>query len=728
MARNLAAAAACLSVASAAASSVVLRERSYLGLTRPENVTLAQAAFRPALVAAAAAATPELALSCGPASAPAHDAHAAALDGFASSSRVLFTAFFPDSDAAGAVLVIACGADVLDALPLGVDTDPAAAAAAGTRVTRVPGGALVEARLVRQSACALDAVLVRAAAGGAAAAQTSRRVPLSSCGVGYDPGSPTPYQIRAAFGPTGASSSLWLSWSSGASVDAAGKAYVAWGYQSGTHDRFVEGNCSTYVASDMCGPPANVSFITNFINPGYHCHIFIVGLLPDTPIFAIVGQMRGNSSGEIVVATAPAPGAAVTVAFAAFGDMALSGPPGASSTVLNVLGRARGADDGTPKLSFVSHFGDLGVRRSRGAARRPRRRPRPALLLTRPASTPLPLPQYAMGGGVLWELFMAYIEPLASVAPYMVGLGNHEQNHVPDGGSGGAGEALLCPQEPSKVDALSFNPPWPADDTNTTFGGLWGYDSEGEGGRPTWQRFRSPASSTASLEPTGPTPAGNGVFWYSVEMGALHYIQFSSEHNMTAGSAQYAWLAADLASVVSARRREPAGRLSGCAPLAPLTPPSSPHHLPTTTQNRSVTPWIVAACHRPLKNVDVDSSFYNGLGMTAALEPLFSQSGVALVLAGHYHQYQRTLPSLGLKPVPRERGGIVYVTVGTAGATTHPSSFRPDAEALLPPGCNMCSIDLVWGYGVVSANATHLVWQFVENEGKQVADEAVYTL
>jgi hypothetical protein len=135
---------------------------------------------------------------------------------------------------------------------------------------------------------------------------------------------------------------------------------------------------------------------------------------------------------------------------------------------------------------------------------------------------------------------------------------------------------------------------------------------------------------------------------------------------------------------------------------------------------------VVAACHRPLKNVDVDGSWFNGRGMTAELEPLFSKYKVALVLAGHYHEFQRLQPSLGLQPVPLAQGGIVYVTVGTAGATTHPVSFRPDAVGLLPPGCNMCSIPLVWGYGVVTANKTHLVWQFVENEDHQVADEAVY--
>jgi len=56
---------------------------------------------------------------------------------------------------------------------------------------------------------------------------------------------------------------------------------------------------------------------------------------------------------------------------------------------------------------------------------------------------------------------------------------------------------------------------------------------------------------------------GNGVFWYSHEYASVHTTFLSSEHNLTVGSAQYEWLAQDLAAI-----------------------------------DRSRTPWVVVEIHR----------------------------------------------------------------------------------------------------------------------------------
>jgi acid phosphatase type 7 len=60
-----------------------------------------------------------------------------------------------------------------------------------------------------------------------------------------------------------------------------------------------------------------------------------------------------------------------------------------------------------------------------------------------------------------------------------------------------------------------------------------GSDSGGECGMPTSRRFRVPET-------------GNGVFWYSFEVGNVHVAMISSEHDPSPGSPLGDWLAADL--------------------------------------------------------------------------------------------------------------------------------------------------------------------------------------
>lgn len=107
---------------------------------------------------------------------------------------------------------------------------------------------------------------------------------------------------------------------------------------------------------------------------------------------------------------------------------------------------------------------------------------------------------------------MEQIEPLATRVPYMVAVGNHEQDHLlgEDPVEGGKG----------------FHPSW----------GNHGHDSGGECGIPTEARFHMPDN-------------GNRVWWYSYEYGHAHFTVISTEHNFTRGTRQYEWIERDLASV-----------------------------------------------------------------------------------------------------------------------------------------------------------------------------------
>lgn len=87
--------------------------------------------------------------------------------------------------------------------------------------------------------------------------------------------------------------------------------------------------------------------------------------------------------------------------------------------------------------------------------------------------------------------------------------------------------------------------------------------------------------------------------------------------------------------------------------------------------------WTVVFTHRPLYSQAV------GFGrnppteeLREALEPLFLEHGVDLVLAGHDHHYQRTLP-LRRGHVAHPGCGPVYMVTGGGGATRFGRSVAP---------------------------------------------------
>ena len=99
-------------------------------------------------------------------------------------------------------------------------------------------------------------------------------------------------------------------------------------------------------------------------------------------------------------------------------------------------------------LDFILHFGDL---------------------------------SYARGRGYIWDQFMSQMTKVAEQVPYMVGVGNHEYDHV----SGGE-------KDPSGAPENGFHPDW----------GNYGEDGGGECGVPTVHRlFILLSSCEICLEP-----------------------------------------------------------------------------------------------------------------------------------------------------------------------------------------------------------------------------------
>jgi acid phosphatase type 7 len=341
------------------------------------------------------------------------------------------------------------------------------------------------------------------------------------------------------------------------------------------------GTTTSYQASDMCRAPANQLGPGKYSHPGSLHSIVLDNLQAGYQYTYQVGlQSLENDDGEEIVWSDP-------YEFTA----------------------AMEAGDTTPFSYLV--YGDQGC--PSGGCRQQGRDWMEAVLKLRPAQQ-YPISQlhhvgdlaYALGASHQWDTWLDMVQVAAAKVPLQIAVGNHEYCYTTTGGGVGQDGAVF--QDSSGVDR-PFQPAW----------GNFGDDSQGECGVPVASRFAMPAN-------------GNGIFWYSHEYGMLHTTVLSSEHNLTIGSPQYEWLAADLAG-----------------------------------SDRSVTPWLAVEVHRPLYEAEAywgDRAV--GEAMRTEIEDLLYQYRVDLVLAGHYHAYSRTCDGLYQSRcnVP---GAPLHITVGTAG-------------------------------------------------------------
>ncbi|XP_066919291.1 uncharacterized protein, partial [Clytia hemisphaerica] len=228
---------------------------------------------------------------------------------------------------------------------------------------------------------------------------------------------------------------------------------------------------STYQAWDMCAPPANT---TGFWDPGYQYDVLLTGLLPNRRYYYAYGS--GEYMSDIANFTTPlAAGNRSSFKFIVYGDMGVHPFPEGVTTAKLVRQEIEEND-----VRFVYHHGDI---------------------------------SYARGYGYIWDQWFYLVQPYATLIPYMLGVGNHEQDHM-NGHQ----------NDPSKQP--NFHPDW--------FNGHT--DSGGECGLPMSRRFHMPEN-------------GLGLWWYSFDYGMVHMVMLSTEHDFQPGSNQYKWLENDLKNV-----------------------------------------------------------------------------------------------------------------------------------------------------------------------------------
>jgi acid phosphatase type 7 len=136
------------------------------------------------------------------------------------------------------------------------------------------------------------------------------------------------------------------------------------------------------------------------------------------------------------------------------------------------------------------------------------------------------------------------------------------------------------------------------------------------------------------LPPNGATPSlpDHAERFYSFDYGAAHVVVLDTElafRDLTRRQAQLQWLEQDLAA---------------------------------TTQ-----PWKIAVFHR--SPYSAGSHHGSDLAVRAAFAPVFDRHHVALVLSGHEHVYERSIPVRETA----EGGPTVYVVTGGGGAKLYPS-------------------------------------------------------
>jgi hypothetical protein len=155
------------------------------------------------------------------------------------------------------------------------------------------------------------------------------------------------------------------------------------------------GTSITYKASDMCEATANITGPQNFIDPGYMHTIVLEDLRPSTTYYYRVGTNEHGWSSVYSFTNRPVDDNEA-VNMIAYGDMGLSPvAPGAKLTIDRVTARVQ-----STHVTCLIHIGDI---------------------------------SYARGIGAQWDAFMTQIQPITVRVPYMVGIGNHDYDHVTGG-------------------------------------------------------------------------------------------------------------------------------------------------------------------------------------------------------------------------------------------------------------------------------------------------------
>jgi len=162
--------------------------------------------------------------------------------------------------------------------------------------------------------------------------------------------------------------------------------------------------------------------------------------------------------------------------------------------------------------------------------------------------------------------------------------------------------------------------------------------------------------------------------WWSLKMGPLSVVAFSSEHDLSHGSPQIEWLTAAVPAVVAAN---PNG-------------------------------WVIAAAHRPMYCTAKKKWCYSDeiADMRSNVEPILHDAGVRHYFCGHVHSYQATFPIYN-NAIDNETG-IYHILTGAAGC-----HHTPDQSVTTWEDSPIDRIHrTTFGNGILSVSWDSLIWEF----------------
>ncbi|CAH9128938.1 unnamed protein product [Cuscuta epithymum] len=417
------------------------------------------------------------------------------------------------------------------------------------------------------------------------------------------------------------------------------ESFVRYGLARKNLDQVAGTRVGRYEREHMCGAPANQSI--GWRDPGYMHDGVMVNLKDGRKYFYQVGSdTRGWSN--IYSFVSPDRNSKETIAFL-FGDMGTSTPYNtflrtqeeSNSTIRWIIRDIQAVGD---KPAMISHVGDI---------------------------------SYARGYSWLWDTFFNQIEPIASMVPYHVCIGNHEYD---------------WPTQP-------WRPDWAVP--------IYKQDSGGECGVPYSLRFNMPGNSSepnGAIAPIGGKAPMTQNLYYSLDVGAVHFVYISTETDFLPESNQYRFLKEDLESV-----------------------------------DRGKTPFVVVQGHRPMYTT---SSGHKDAPvrqrMVQHLEPLLVKNRVSLALWGHVHRYERFCPLNNFTCGNLEMNGDddwkafpVHVVIGMGGQDWQPvwePRIDHPSDPVYPQPLRSEFRAGQFGYARIVADMDKLRFYYVGNHDGKVHD------
>lgn len=198
--------------------------------------------------------------------------------------------------------------------------------------------------------------------------------------------------------------------------------------------------------------------------------------------------------------------------------------------------------------------------------------------------------------------------------------------------------------------------------------------------------------------PNLPWPMPSDKLWYSIDIGQVHFVMYSTEvffeDEYDSVEKMLEWMKNDLDKA---------------------------------NTRRSAVPWIVAMGHRPMycstEDITEDCRRERRPLVRSALEELFFEAGVDLIISGHIHDYERTWPVYKKGVVQynyKEPTAPVHILIGTLGSAYKVDKSTPvegHVAAFLP------SENSKESFGKLKVfNATHLYWEVRECSHNKLVD------